>query len=94
MFLEIELQENDIDLAQWSGPAQRDGTRPAVITFADYTTKKQIIEAARLKLRDTPYVMFDDVFQGSGENLTQIAHEKQIDSCYEKISKVNSHLTL
>ena len=38
--------------------------------------------------RDTPYVMFDDVYQGSGENLTQIAHEKHIDACYNKLSKV------
>ena len=39
--------------------------------------------------RDTPYVMFDDVYQGSGENLTQIAHEKHIDACYNKLSKVS-----
>ena len=51
-------------------------------------TKKEVIEKARLKLRDTPYVMFDDVFMGSGENLTQIAHDKQIDACYQHISKV------
>ena len=40
--------------------------------------------------RDTPYVMFDDVYQGSGENLTQIAHEKHIDACYNKLSKVRT----
>ena len=74
--------------AIWSGPAQRDGTRPATITFSSYVTKKEVIEKARLKLRDTPYVMFDDVFMGSGENLTQIAHDKQIDACYQHISKV------
>ena len=45
--------------------------------------------------RDTPYVMFDDVYQGSGENLTQIAHEKHIDACYNKLSKVrNSYFIL
>ena len=88
--LGIKLEESDIDMAQWSGPAQRDGTRPALITFADYAVKKAIINAARLKLRDTPYVMFDDVYQGSGENLTQIAHEKHIDACYNKLSKVRT----
>ena len=87
--LGVQLQDNDIDSAKWSGPAQRDGTRPATITFANYVTKKEVIEKARLKLRDTPYVMFDDVFMGSGENLTQIAHDKQIDSCYQHISKVD-----
>ena len=86
--LGVQLQDTDIDQAQWSGPAQRDGTRPATITFANYVTKKEVIEKARLKLRDTPYVMFDDVFMGSGENLTQIAHDKQIDSCYQRIEKV------
>ena len=49
--LGIKLEESDIDMAQWSGPAQRDGTRPALITFADYAVKKAIINAARLKLR-------------------------------------------
>ena len=49
--LGIKLEESDIDMAQWSGPAQRDGTRPALITFADYAVKKSIINAARLKLR-------------------------------------------
>ena len=34
--------------------------------------------------------MFDDVYQGSGENLTQIAHEKHIDACYNKLSKVRT----
>ena len=86
--LGINLEDWEIDLAQWGGPAQRDGTRPALVTFADFQTKKKILESARLKLRDTPYVMFDDVFVGAGENLTQLAHEKHIDACYKKIAKV------
>ena len=69
---EIELEDSDIDQALWSGPAQRDGTRPAVITFADYGTKKEIIDAARLKLRDTPYVMFDDVYQGQSSKFCKL----------------------
>ena len=37
--------------------------------------------------------MFDDVYQGSGENLTQIAHEKHIDACYNKLSKVSNNIS-
>ena len=48
------------------------------------------VKKLNLNSRDTPYVMFDDVYQGSGENLTQIAHEKHIDACYNKLSKVRS----
>ena len=94
--LGIELEDSDIDLAQWAGPTQRDGTRPASVTFTDFHTKRKVLDSARLKLRDTPYVMLDDVFVGSGENLTQLAHEKHVDACYKKISKVKRcylHLT-
>ena len=48
-----------------------------------------INKKSHTKLRDTAYVMFDDVFQGAGENLTQIAHEKGIDACYKKVGKVS-----
>ena len=86
--LGITLEDSDIDQAIWNGPTQRDGTRPAMISFTDFHTKKEVLESARLKLRDTPYVMMEDLFIGSGENLTLLAHEKEIDSCYKKISKV------
>ena len=42
--LGINLQETDIDMTQWAGPTQRDGTRPALITFSDFHTKKVVLE--------------------------------------------------
>ena len=63
--------------------------------YANFTLSRMLNRGLQVKIlnlnsRDTPYVMFDDVYQGSGENLTQIAHEKHIDACYNKLSKVRS----
>ena len=86
--LGLVLEDMDIDLAQWAGPSLQDGTRPAVVTFAQYAMKNKVLEKARLKLRDSPYVLFEDLFVGNGENLTELAHQRGVDACYKHISKV------
>ena len=90
--LGLVMDDMDIDLAQWAGPSLQDGTRPAVVTFAQYAMKQKILDAARLKLRDSPYVLFEDLFVGNGENLTELAHQRGVDACYKHISKVFFYL--
>ncbi|CAG5112452.1 Oidioi.mRNA.OKI2018_I69.chr2.g6668.t1.cds [Oikopleura dioica] len=88
--LGLVLEDMDIDLAQWAGPSLQDGTRPAVVTFAQYAMKNKVLEKARLKLRDSPYVLFEDLFVGNGENLTELAHQRGVDACYKHISKISA----